>query len=174
MPCMHNAHRLSSVGIHQAYWLCWYHGLLLSALLLRLLYELVRRKIHPYPSLEELRAHRSRIDRAHTFGTVLSTRLLASPALGVRDMWGIFRDYRHTRKAKKAAKEKVGRHASDPGLDDSASIHSDATENPDSSHENPLEDVAEEDLKRLGLFLLNEVADVLERLKKYVAKPWSP
>ncbi|KAI0669870.1 hypothetical protein C8Q78DRAFT_1079782 [Trametes maxima] len=149
------------------YWVLWYHGLLLSALLLCLLYSLTRRKLHPYPSLAELRAHRSRIDRSQTFGTVLSARLVASPALGVKDVWDLFRDYRHTRKLKKAAKASKG-HSSDNDLteaDDAASIHSVATERPEENTD--AEDVKEEDLKRLGLFLLGEVADLLERVKNF-------
>lgn len=150
----------------QLYWILWYHGLLLSALLLRVLYSLVRRKLHPYPSLDELRAHRTRIDRSHTFGAMLSARLAATPSLGVEDMWHLFKDYKHTRKLKKAAKEAAAK-GDDGKADDAASMHSIAAEKPEEKPEDPLEDIKDEDLKRLGLFVLCEVADLLERIKKW-------
>ncbi|KAI0825106.1 hypothetical protein BC628DRAFT_1419471 [Trametes gibbosa] len=150
------------------YWVLWYHGMLLSALLLSVLYSLARRKLHPYPSLDELRAHRSRIERSHTFGAMLSARLTATPALGVQDMWHLFKDYKETRRLKKAAKsaeKQVGQQDADPG-DDTASIHSVASEQPVDDHEAEVKhERDEEDMKRLGLFLLGEVADLLERIK---------
>lgn len=159
----------------QLYWILWYHGLLLSAFMGRLLYELIIRKLHPYPSLTELREYRSRIDRSETFGRILVTRLAASPALGLRDVWDLFGDYRHTRKVKKAKKkESAGKDEPIPGLrtgeGEDANVHgaeasvADLTSDESSSRERQ----EEADLKRLGLFLLNEVADVLERVKKYV------
>ncbi|KAI0361586.1 hypothetical protein OH77DRAFT_444853 [Trametes cingulata] len=150
------------------YWILWYHGLLISALLLCVLYGLARRKLHPYPSLDELRAHRSRIDRSHTFGAMLSARLAASPALGVKDMWDLFKDYRHTQRLKKAAKSpKKSTESEQAVADDAASVYSVATERPEDLHEScdHTQELEEEDLKRLGLFLLCEVADLLERIK---------
>ncbi|KAI9063089.1 hypothetical protein FKP32DRAFT_1652201 [Trametes sanguinea] len=151
------------------YWVLWYHGLLFSALILLLLYRLIRRKVYPYPSLAELRAYRSRIDRSQTFGTTLSARLAASPSIGVRDMWDLFKDYRRARKLKKGKSHKHGGSVSEDKTEasDTASVHSVATERPEENHEGPAEevDVKEEDLKRLGLFMLNEVADLLERVK---------
>ncbi|KAI0655105.1 hypothetical protein C8Q70DRAFT_924356 [Cubamyces menziesii] len=151
------------------YWILWYHGLLFSALMLCLLYPLLRRRLHPYPSLEELRAHRNRIDRSNTFGSMLATRLSVSPSLGVKDMWDLFRDYRHTRKLKKAKGGQKNNSEEDnkANASDSASIHSIATEQPDANHEvqDLTANVEEEDLKRLGLYLLSEAADLLERIK---------
>ena len=155
----------------QLYWRLWYHGLLLSALLFRVLYSLIRRKLHPYPSLDELRAHRTRIDRSHTFGAMLSARLAATPSLGVEDMWHLFKDYKHTRKLKKAAKEAAAR-GDDGKADDAASMHSIAAEKPEEKPEDPLEDIKDEDLKRLGLFVLCEVADLLERIKEATDTDW--
>ena len=141
--------------------------------MLCLLYPLLRRRLHPYPSLEELRAHRNRIDRSNTFGSMLATRLSVSPSLGVKDMWDLFRDYRHTRKLKKAKGGQKNNSEEDnkANASDSASIHSIATEQPDANHEvqDLTANVEEEDLKRLGLYLLSEAADLLERIKKYVA-----
>ncbi|KAI0363910.1 hypothetical protein BV20DRAFT_65419 [Pilatotrama ljubarskyi] len=151
------------------YWILWYHGFLTSALLLRVLYSLVRRKLHPYPSLDELRAHRSRIGRSHTFSAMLSSRLATSPWLGVKDVWDLFREYRQTQKLKKAAKspQNTGESEQKTEGDDAASVHSIATEKPEETHEqhSRAEDLEEEDLKRLGLYALCEIADLLERIK---------
>ena len=155
----------------QLYWILWYRGLLLSALMLRLLYHIVRWKLHPYPSLAQLREHRERIGRSQTFGTILSTRLAATPALGMRDMWGLFGEYRHLQKLKKKAK-KDSKGKNELPADDTASIRDGASASfstADLTDEHAAKEAAEEaDLKRLGLFLLNEVADLLERVKKYV------
>lgn len=154
----------------QLYWILWYHGLLFSAFTLGLLCELLRRKLHPYPSLAELRAHRRTIDRSQAFGSLLAARLTAAPALGLQDVWGIFGDYRRLRKIKKP-KEGSTRSGC-PGTgedpmkgDDVSSLHSVSLNTSDTEEQQAEEDA---DLKRLGLFLLNEVADFLERLKKYV------
>ena len=161
------------IVILQLYWVLWYHGLLLSALVLRLSYELLRKKLHPYPSLTELREHRSRIDRSQAFGTVLATRLAGAPALGLRDVWDIFGDYRRVRKLKKA-KGKVMENGQETsaGLgnaDDAASVYSVSLSTSELLQDESAQAAEEEaDLKRLGLFLLNEVADLLERIKKYV------
>ncbi|KAL7285329.1 hypothetical protein ACG7TL_000424 [Trametes sanguinea] len=134
------------------------------------MYRLIRRKVYPYPSLDELRAHRIRIDRSQTFGSTLSARLAASPSIGVRDMWDLFKDHRRARKLKKEKSHKHGGSASEEKVEasDTASVHSVATERPEENDEGPTEevDVKEEDLKRLGLSILNEVADLLERVKK--------
>ncbi|KAH9849733.1 hypothetical protein C2E23DRAFT_838267 [Lenzites betulinus] len=150
------------------YWVLWYHGMLLSALLMSVLYSLTRRKLHPYPSLDELRAHRSRIERSHTFGAMLSARLTASPALGVQDMWHLFKDYKETRRLKKAAKAdgKKPEQLDVQQDDDAASVHSVASEHIVDEHEAEVKhERDDEDMKRLGLFLLGEVADLLERVK---------
>ncbi|KAI0724581.1 hypothetical protein C8T65DRAFT_626972 [Cerioporus squamosus] len=140
------------------YWMLWYHGLLLSAGVSILLYHLISRKLCPYPSLSELRHHRKAIDQSQTFGTMLSTRLATSPSLGLWDMWDMFGDYRHVRKLKKAKKESESAEKSD--LDDNAGVPS--VSSPEAGR---VADVDEADMKRLGLFIMNEVADLLERIK---------
>ncbi len=131
-----------------------------------MLYSLVRKKLNPYPSLDELRAHRTRIDRSHTFGAMLSARLATSPTLGVQDMWHVFKDYRNTQKLKKATKT-LRTEAATGETNDAASIHSVDTEKPEEALEPAIEDIKDEDLKRLGLLVLSDVADLLERVKKY-------
>ncbi|KAI1797907.1 hypothetical protein LXA43DRAFT_982582 [Ganoderma leucocontextum] len=156
-----------SFGYCALYWILWYHGLLFSACALGLLYELLRRKLHPYPSLAELRAHRRTIDRSQAFGALLATRLSAAPALGLQDVWGIFGDYKRLRKVKKpkegSAKNGSAGAGEDPMKgDDVSGLHSVSFNTGDTAEQQAEE---EADLKRLGLFLLNEVADLLERLK---------
>ncbi len=156
----------------QLYWILWYHGLLISAFALGLLFDLLRRKLHPYPSLAELRAHRRTIDRSQAFGALLATRLCAAPALGLHDVWGIVGDYRRLRKVKKP-KEGSGKNGSagageDPMKgDDLSNLHGVSLGTSDTAEQQAKE---EADLKRLGLFILNEVADFLERLKKYARR----
>ncbi|PIL31936.1 hypothetical protein GSI_06640 [Ganoderma sinense ZZ0214-1] len=154
----------TSFGYCALYWILWYHGLLFSAFGLGLLCELLRRKLHPYPSLAELRAHRRTIDRSQAFGSLLAARLSAAPALGLHDVWGILGDYRRLRKVKKP-KEDSGKNGSAGAGEEP--MKGDDTSSVSLSTGDTADQQAEEDadLKRLGLFLLNEVADFLERLK---------
>ncbi|KAI0756961.1 hypothetical protein C8Q80DRAFT_68381 [Daedaleopsis nitida] len=159
-----------SFGYCALYWVLWYHGLLLSALAVRLLYELVSRKLHPYPTLAELREHRKRIGRAQTFGRILSTRLATSRALGLRDMWDLVGDYRHIQRLNKARKESEGKNEVVPEVrtsldDDAAGAHNVSFSTSDLPNEKTVHEKEEADLKRLGLFFLNEAADLLERIK---------
>ena len=138
--------------------------------MLRLLYHIVRWKLHPYPTLKQLQEHRGRIDRSQTFGTILSTRLAATPAIGIRDMWSLFGDYRHLQKLKKKGKQD-SKGKNDLGAADSASLYEGIASHStsDLTDDHSLREAAEEaDLKRLGLFLMNEAADLLERVKKCV------
>lgn len=134
-----------------------------------MLYHLISRKLHPYPSLSELRDHRKAIDQSQTFGSILLTRLATSPTLGVRDVWEMFDDYRHVRKMKKAKKNKDALDAGHlPSPDGNASVPSVSFSTPDFAAEAEAEEakVHEAHLKRLGLFAMNEIADLLERIKK--------
>lgn len=96
---------------------------------------------------------------------MLSARLATSPTLGVQDMWHVFKDYRRTQKLKKAAK---ALHTEDAAgqADDAASMHSVDTEKLEQALEPAVEDIKDEDLKRLGLLILSDIADLLERIKK--------
>ncbi|OBZ78941.1 hypothetical protein A0H81_01105 [Grifola frondosa] len=152
-----------------AYWLSWYHDVLFAAIILRLLYALIRRKVLPYPNLAELREHRRQVDRAQEFGAAISMRLVASPAFGVKDVWHVFKDLNHSRKLKKAAK------ASHPknGENDGETIAVDPTsentliieESTDSALQITQNQADDADLKRIGLHVLNEITDLFERIK---------
>ena len=88
-------------------------------------------------------------------------------------MWSLFSDYRHLRRLKQAKRASNEKH--DLGADDTASIksgvHVTSMSATDMVDDHAVREAAEEaDLKRLGLFLMNEAADLLERVKKYVQR----
>lgn len=146
----------------------WYHNILLPCLCLRVFYSLIRRKVFPYPTLEELREHRSEVIRANEFGDQISARLSAS-SFGVKEMWRIFKVFNKTTKAKakSSAKEKAREKGFSPPLDENdASILS------ESEGATVLDDTEDsqdaKDFKRVGLHILSELADLHERIKKYV------
>lgn len=149
----------------------WYHNLLLPCLVLRIFYSLIRRKIFPYPTLAELREHRSEISRANEFGDQISARLSAS-SFGVKEMWRLFKVFNKTtkNKVKHSAKEKVkekghahSRSLGDLQKEDVVSEPEDATVLDDTHDTQEVRD-----MKRSGLHVLNELADLHERIKKCV------
>ncbi|KAI0094874.1 hypothetical protein BDY19DRAFT_915067 [Irpex rosettiformis] len=106
MPLLSRAMRLASWNDPKTstkycilYWFLWYHDLLITSLIARLLYSLVRRKYLPYPSLDELRQRRREQDRADDLTERLITRLAASPAEHVKDFWNTFKEYRSSKKS---------------------------------------------------------------------------
>ncbi|RDB28719.1 hypothetical protein Hypma_015536 [Hypsizygus marmoreus] len=141
------------------YWITWYHNLLLPCLLLCILYSLLRRRIFPYPSLSELRELRYQISRANEFGDQISARLGGS-ALGVKDMWRILKVL------SKTPKNKGRSSAKENGISDSSEDSKDTL--PASEDATVLDDSQDaqdvQDLKRLGLHLLSELADFHERI----------
>ncbi|KAH9950357.1 hypothetical protein B0H21DRAFT_785156 [Amylocystis lapponica] len=147
-----------------AYWFLWYHNFLLPALVLRILYSLVRRRILPYPSLTELRAHRQEVDRAKDFSSAVTTRIAAAPTFDAQDVWQLFQDLNRARKVKKAARDKAkSTNASeyDLGTPGEEQDEIELTEDP-TPEDTPINDV---DVKRTAMSALNEIADVHERIK---------
>ena len=61
-------------------------------------YSLIRRKYLPYPTLNELRQRRQEQERADHLTKQLITRLAASPAEHVKDLWDTFKGYRSSKK----------------------------------------------------------------------------
>jgi GRAM domain-containing protein 4 len=122
--------------------------------LFRILYSLLRRRIFPYPTLEELRQRRGERERAEIFGGVLSSRLNASSSVGVKELWRI---YKVVHKGKRT-KIKKAFNKSQPNLTDA----------PDEATvlDDEVETQQERDVKRLVLLILNGFADLHERLKK--------
>lgn len=144
------------------YWFLWYQNLLLPALLLRILYSLVRRKVLPYPNLQELREHRINVERAKQFSSTVTSRLVAAPTYDVQDVWRIVHDFHRSRKLKKAARAK----ANDAEGGDKADEGLKAEPNEPIFSEDS--DAPETDIKRELLAIMNYVADLHERVKKCV------
>ncbi len=140
--------------VFKAFWIVWYYDSLIPALLLQLFYSLVRRRIFPYPTLEELRGRRQDMQRADDFGNLVSSRLTASSSLGIKEMWRLFKV------VNKGKRTKIKKVFSQPqsGLvdrdDDTTCLDDD------------VETKEERDLKRLGLQLLTGLVDLHERIKK--------
>jgi len=147
----------------QGYWVLWVNNLLLPSFIFYLLYVLLDRRMHPYPSLTQLREHRGHIDKASEFGEELQGRLTGTTPFGIFDAWKTLKVYNKnkTRKTKEKAKQS----------DDAASVIGAETAVTDSdinAADDSAEKSQEQDLKTLWLEALCELVDGLERLKKYV------
>lgn len=143
----------------------WVNNLVLPSFIFYLLYVLLYRKMHPYPSLAQLREHRGHIDKAGEFGEELQTRLTATTPFGLLDAWKTLKVYNRNKVRK--AKEKVGQ------SDDPASVmnaETAATESDITAADDSAENSQEQDIKALGLEALCELVDGLERLNKYVGQ----
>lgn len=150
----------------QAYWFLWYHNFLLPALILRVLYSLIRRKLLPYPNLEELRQHREEVIRAREFSAAITSRLVTAPTYDVQDVWSLIKDLNNKRKLRKAAKRENSDDSDSLAQDDHLSEeHAEGIKTSNDSTP-PADDV---DVKRTALKAVNDVADLHERVKKYVS-----
>lgn len=172
----------------QLFWFLWLQDLLLPALILRILYALVRRRIFPYPTLEELRERRQEVQRADIFSAEVSKSLTASSRSGVKEVWRLFRVYNKTRKELLKSKSPSGHsgegkehgHGKSRSVTDllgevsgrtSGGAAPEEVEQADLADANEMvadETPEEQDLKRLGLHILSDIADLHERVKKYV------
>ena len=149
--------------------------MLLSGLILRILYSLIRRKFLPYPSLAELRDHRSEMERADKFSRAVVTRLAAAPS-SAEDMFTVFKELRAMRKRQVAAKKaKAAQKGAEKPQEDEGQVEGDEQTVPDVAEDNhppeeedvPAKATKEEaDAKRNVLRSLNDVADIHERIKK--------
>lgn len=147
----------------QGYWVLWVNNLLLPSFVFYLLYVLLDRRIHPYPSLAQLREHRGNIDKASEFGEELQARFTGTTPFGLLDAWETMKAYNKIKIRK--AKDKVKQ------TDDAASVMSGGeavTDSDIATIYDSTEQSREQDLKALGLEALHEFVDGLERLKKYV------
>ncbi|KAK0233102.1 hypothetical protein IW262DRAFT_1260036 [Armillaria fumosa] len=175
VPFLIRMHRLSSwrdTGRSSMYciifWILWYHNLLCPAFFLHIFYALIRRRIFPYPTIDELRERHHEVDRANKLGDAVSSRLSASSSFGVRDMWRLFRIVNKplNKPWKSKAKKFAAQHGSQSppeSIDYSATI--DAINDEPTVLDDEMESQEERDIKRLGLHILNAVADFHERMK---------
>lgn len=130
-----------------------------AAFLFNLLLILLKRRLFPYPSLADLKKHREEVSHADQVGEQLSQRLSVA-SFGMRDLWRFGKIMAFPPKEK----TRTGKHGVHPQSQDYIS--------PEIPGEPILEDAKDsediKELKRLGLFLMNEIADLHERIKKYV------
>jgi hypothetical protein len=143
----------------QAFWGLWLYDLLLPALMFRILWEMLRRRLLPYPTLESLQTRRKESERAKEFGDEVQERLSA-PSMGPKDIFQLFKSHKSATKAQikslaKATGARQTSSTSDGGEDEEATVLDDDTQE-------------EQDIKRELLHLLNTVADIHERIKKFV------
>ena len=128
------------------------------------MYSLVRRKVLPYPSLQELREHRLDVERAKEFSATVTARLVAAPTYDLQDAWRIVHDFHRSRKLKKAARDRAK--SAEDG--DHLRVGEELKTEPGESALSDESDVPETDIKRELLAIMNYVADLHERIKKCV------
>ncbi|THH21522.1 hypothetical protein EW146_g22 [Bondarzewia mesenterica] len=161
-----------------AYWILWFHDLLLPAFFAYVLYILLRRRVLPYPTLAELREHRREIIHAREFGDEMHIRMFTSQSFELKDAWGLWKKFRKPKKAtaKLVAEEKTGigkgpsgkLDAGEQGGDETttvpmtnAELEKDVKTSPSVDQENT--DLSEK--KKAALRAMNELADLQERMK---------
>ncbi|EIN13757.1 hypothetical protein PUNSTDRAFT_140224 [Punctularia strigosozonata HHB-11173 SS5] len=175
--------RAASTSYCIVYWILWASDLLLPGALLCILYALVRRRIFPYPTLAELRLHRSQVDRAERFSDAIQSRLSASSTLGVKEAWRIFRVVYRSKKglvdsavrdAKSAKGKRKSTGSGEAGVSSTVTVDLGSSqglgdlaagEGAETVLDSPVASQEEQDLKRMGLQLINGIADVQERVK---------
>ncbi|KAG6857549.1 hypothetical protein H0H87_000148 [Tephrocybe sp. NHM501043] len=145
----------SSTFYCTVYWILWYNNILLPALLIRILYILLERKIFQHPTVAELQDHRLQLTRAAEIGDALSDRFSAS-SFGAKEVWRLFKVVNKTTKQKIKSTSK----ARAPSVEPESTTALDVAR----------EDRDTEELKRFGLHLLHQIADFHERVKKHVRR----
>lgn len=141
-----------SLGLCLGYWVLWIHNLVLPSFIFYLLYILLYRRMHPYPSLAQLREYRGHIDKASEFGDELQRRLTANTPFGLFDAWKTLKVYNKGKLRK--AKEKM------KYSDDTASVM-----NVEATATDGDTATADDKLRAVWLEALCQVADGLERIK---------
>lgn len=136
------------------FWFLWFHDLLLPALVFRIVFGLLRRRLSTYPTLKELQERRQETARALKFGEAVQQRLSVT-TIGPVDIWRFFKLYKSGGKDK--AKSVVT---------DTSKFLSGPIMTPAITFICSVETDEEENLKRDILFALNELADFHERVKK--------
>jgi GRAM domain-containing protein 4 len=161
----------------QAFWVLWWHNLLLPSLLLRVFYAIIRRKIFPYPTLQELRKRRKEVASANFLGDAVQARLTPSSPFGLRELWRIFKVF-HKPKVDKAKNVVKGQGKKANDNEDMNKVK-EVAEGKGSSEpvtQAPEETVTvlddsndtkqDKDVKRAILQTLSDIVDLHERIKK--------
>ncbi|KAF5354827.1 hypothetical protein D9756_005727 [Leucocoprinus leucothites] len=140
------------------FWVLWWSELLPAAFFFSLIFILLKHRFLPYPSQSQLKRHREEISHSDKFSEQLFQRLSSPSLLGVGDVWRLGRLFMLPPKEKQKT-VKVKAHPE-------VQAHSNGE---DTSERTILEDTGDSDeiqeIKRLGLFLMNEIADFHERIK---------
>ncbi|KAG8219803.1 hypothetical protein J3R82DRAFT_776 [Butyriboletus roseoflavus] len=79
------------------FWLLWFYNLLLPALVFRIVFGLLRRRLSAFPSLKELQDRRRDTARALKFGEAVQQQLSVT-TLGPIEMWRLFKLYKSEEK----------------------------------------------------------------------------
>jgi len=161
------------------FWVLWWHNLLLPSLFLRIFYAIIRRKIFPYPTLQELRQRRKEVARANVFGDAVQARLTPSSPFGIQELWRIFKVFNKPKvdRAKNVVKDK-GKDRE--GVDNTTRVMPDGIGGQDQNSESgalPAEETAtvlddskdikrDKDAKHVILQTVGDIADLHERIKK--------
>ena len=143
----------------QAFWVLWWYNFLLPCLFLRMFYAIIRRKIFPYPTLQELRKRRKEIARANVFGDTVQARLTPSSPFGLQELWRIFKVFNKPKvdKGMKTDESVEGKQKSEP-----VGQASETTTVLDDSKDTK----QDKDIRRAILQTLSDIADLHERIKK--------
>ena len=159
----------------QSFWVLWWYDLLLPSLFLRIFYALIRRKILPYPTVQELRKRRREVARANVFGDAVQARLTPSSPFGLQELWRIFKVFNKPKaqKVKKVVKDK-GKDKEDKGLKPNGNVERDGKSEPVGQATREAATVLDDstdanqdtDVKRIILQALGNTADLHERIKK--------
>ncbi|KAF8846368.1 hypothetical protein BDN67DRAFT_39548 [Paxillus ammoniavirescens] len=147
-----------------SFWFLWFHDLLLPALMFRILWSLLRHRLLPYHALQELQERREATARAHRFGEEVQERLSVT-TLGPIDMWRLFKLYKAGTKEKISLKENKFPEQESANLAVPSIIIRTAETNNEPTLLDHGDSREEECLKRDLLHLLNELADLHERIK---------
>lgn len=83
----------------KTFWFLWFHNLLLPALVFRIVFGLLRRRLSAFPTLKELQERRRETARALKFGEAVQQQLSVT-TLGPIEMWRLFRLYKSEGKGK--------------------------------------------------------------------------
>lgn len=75
------------------FWFLWFHDLLLPALVFRIVFGLLRRRLSAYPALKELQERRHDTTQALKFGEAIQQRLSVS-TLGPLELWHLLKLYK--------------------------------------------------------------------------------
>ncbi|KAF8905572.1 hypothetical protein CPB84DRAFT_1844975 [Gymnopilus junonius] len=147
------------------FWILWWHNFLVSALVLRILVSLLKRRIFPYPTLSDLRRHREEVSLASDFGKQVADRLSAS-SFGITETWRLLKLIGQTQKSILKGKTKEKIHKTDAPATEA---HSDVSDQQGTTVlDDPNDSEETKDLKRIGLQLLNEMADLHERIRNII------